>query len=156
MAFDIDVGNLAEDRSATGSTSGYTDIDLANPANADGEITQIEIWARGTGSYKVGLCYLVSGTTYKCRSVADLGSITAGSKVTKAVSLEVKAGDFIAWYSAAGSIEYESSGGSGWRYLSGDHLNAAEQDDYSLASGYLGSCYGQGNTPATNVVLMIV
>ena len=80
-AIAIDIGGGAIDRNGTVSSAGYTDIDMANPANADGEITSVSFWFNTQASgVRVGTYYLLYGTTFKCRDSAIIGTVTAGSK----------------------------------------------------------------------------
>ena len=144
----IDVGPEAIDR-ASSSTAGYTDIQLTNPANLTGSITSVEIWASTnlTGC-KVGIFYLVSGTTYKCRSAATIGNVTAGSKQTfSGLSLAVVTGDFIGIYWVSGYMEADTSGYDGFLWRDGDHCVVNDSASYTLLSGDALSIKGLGVTP---------
>ena len=143
----IDVGAEAIDRS---NAFGYpfTFIGLNNPANDTGIITSIEIWAYAdiTG-LRVGTFYLVSGTTYKCRdSEAIAGTITAGSKVTKTVSIAVVAGDFIGCYYSGGQLDRSLTGYAGVYEVSGEYIDPGDQATYALQSGDAISLKGIGIT----------
>lgn len=54
------------------------------------------IWGHHvTGAeWYVGVFYLVSGVTYKCRSAANIGVLSVG-QTNKAVSLTIQSDDFI-------------------------------------------------------------
>lgn len=141
----IDVGSTAINRDSYGD-AGTTFIDFANPANLSGLIDTIEVWAnQNMSGLKVGFFYLVSGTTYKCRTVISIGSVTAGSKQTfSGLSAAIVAGDYIGFYWSGGRIEYGTAG-VGRGYLAGDHVNVDEQSSFGVAMGSGSfSCYGTG------------
>ena len=142
----IDIGAEAKDRS-TYMVKDWTMIEKSNPANASGTITSVEIWAKAdiTGLI-VGTFYVVSGNTLKCRdSEAITGTITAGSKVTKAVSIAVEAGDYIGLFFTAGEIEYDSSGYIGIWGKSGKYIDPADEVEYNWYSEDQLSLYGIGD-----------
>jgi hypothetical protein len=149
-SFEGYAGSEATDRAASGSTAGYTDIDLASPITATGWITQVEVWMRVSATnLRVGTFYLDSGTTYICRDSAALGAVTAGSKVTQTTDsggdplrIVCQSGDYIGWYDVDGSIEYDTTGGSGWMYFNGERIDPADTASFSSASNYAGSCRG--------------
>jgi hypothetical protein len=143
----IDIGDAAIDRNST-ATSAYTWIDLGNPANDTGTITSVEVWANTniTGLI-VGTFYLVSGTTYKCRDSEVIGSVTAGSKKTFSVSIDVQAGDYIGCYFSTGTLEYSTSG-TGVALASGEYIDPGDEVGYAVYSGYALSLYGTGVTAA--------
>lgn len=108
----LTIGNTASDRGSAGS-SGYTWIDKLNPASGSGTITKVEVWANTyIGNMYVGIFYFISGTTYKCRSAVNIGSVATGLKKTFDVSLACVAGDFIGFYFNSGTIERDDSGGN--------------------------------------------
>ncbi len=140
----IDVGNAAINR-VGGFYPTFTVIDLANPANATGAITSVQIWAEiNITGMRVGTFYLVSGTTYKCRDSVTIGNVTAGSLQTfGGLSLAVQAGDYIGCYWGAGQIKLDTTGGSGCYYCSGEYIDPGDQDaTYIYLSGYAISLYG--------------
>jgi len=141
----IDVGSEAigrdDDCSATNTL-----IALDNPANLDGEITSIEIWAKNalTG-LKVGMFYLVSETTYKCRSAVAIGDVAAGSKVTKTFSgISVVTNDLIGMYFTTGDMERSGSGEAGGLYISGDKVTVDDETEYTAWDGVTFSIKGIG------------
>lgn len=150
---DIDVGSAAIDRSSA-STATYTGFYLDNPVNANGYITHIEIYVNTaiTGA-KVGFFRLVSGTTYRCIGIADLGSISTGLQEFDApadfAQIAVEAGDFIGAYSSSGKMDIDTSGGSGVRYISGDHCVVDDESSYSFLGGRIASLYGEGFIPVS-------
>jgi len=108
----IEVGPAATNRASV-TVAGNTVLDLANPATGSGVITNIDIYvASQITSAKVGLYYLVSGTTYRCRSSYTTGVLAAGLNQLTGLSLEVQAGDFIGIYHATGTVDRADSGGS--------------------------------------------
>lgn len=111
----ITIGAGAADYEATTMVAGYTRIDKTNPANANGILNTISIFANtAMTGVKVGTFYLVSGTTYRCRSYAVIGSVPSGSKQTfTGLSIAVNTGDYIGIYATGGSIERSSTGGGG-------------------------------------------
>jgi hypothetical protein len=72
----IIVGPEAINRASV-TVSGNTVLDLANPADGTGTITSVSIYvASTTTTTYVGMFYLVSGATYKCRSAVSLGVLS--------------------------------------------------------------------------------
>lgn len=145
MSF-IDVGSAAIDQDST-LAAASTLIDLTNPANAAGVITNIEVWAEtNITGLRVGTFYLVSGTTYKCRDSVAIGAVTAGSKQTfTGLSLSVEAGDFIGCYFATGVLEADGTGsgiGNGFYYVSGEYIDSGDETAYSSSSDGALSLYG--------------
>src|SRR3972149_319437 len=139
-----DVGSAAGNGESS-VAAGTTFFALANPANISGVIDTVEIWAASNMSgLKVGIFYQVSGAIYKCRSVATIGSVTAGSKKTfSGLNLAVVAGDYIGFYHTGGALEYGSAG-RGRGYLAGDHVIEGQQNTFGIAGGGSFSCYGTG------------
>jgi hypothetical protein len=142
----IDVGPGATDRASTISGANYTDIDLGNPANGTGSLDTVEIWANtALSNCKVGTFYLVSGTTYKCRDSATLGTVTAGSKQTfTGLALEVQTGDYLGNHYTAGTLERDTEGGSGIMYYAGEAIDPGDEADYTLVDGDAISIYASG------------
>ena len=155
----IDMGGGAIDRSSTISSAGYTDLDMANPANADGDITSVSFWFNTQASgVRAGTYYLVNGTTFKCRDSAAIGTVTAGSKQTltqdssgNPLSLEVKTGDLIGWYVTGGNLEKDTSG-TGIYYISGEYIDPGDQASFTQVSGYGVSIYGQSSGSSANLL----
>lgn len=144
MTLPIDVGSGASDR-ATSSTGGYTKLDLTNPANLSGLITSVDVWFVSNGvGVRVGIFFLVSGTTYQCRSSATIGSVSSGSKKTFTVNLPVQKGDFIGLYSTSGNLERDDTGGSGEMRIAGEYIDPGDQAIYALLASRALSLYGQG------------
>lgn len=129
----VDIGAEATDRPSQWQPL-YTTINKAHPATANGTITSIDVWAQAniTG-LRVGIFYATNGNTFKCRSsVAIAGTITAGSKVTKVVSLAVLIGDYIGCYFATGWIERDLTGYLGFWQVSGEYIDVNDETEYTL------------------------
>jgi len=128
----VDIGCEAIDRPSY-FTHGYTRINKTKPAEVAGIITSIEIWAlTDITGLKVGTVYTTNGNRLKCRaSEAIAGTITAGSKVTKAVSIAVEIGDYIAYYCYAGYIEETGAGAGTWSSVT-DRLDPDVEWDYKF------------------------
>lgn len=146
----IDVGNPAIDRTS-GAVQGSTIIDLTNPANDSGILTDVDLWFKinfGTpANVKVGTFYLVSGVTYKCRAYAYVGTITPGSKQTvSGLAIPIHAGDFIGIFwsnlSTESSIEQDSAGYVGYAYKIGDYVTVGSETTYTVGSNGRISVYG--------------
>ena len=137
----IDAGLAATNR-YSGLTPGETYLAVDNPANLSGVITTVELWAHADMSnVKVGVFYLVSGTTYKCRDSITLGGVSIGYH-KYSVSLGVQAGDYIGAYYSAGAISLNTTGGSGLYHVSGEYADPEDEATYALAGGYRISLYG--------------
>jgi hypothetical protein len=122
----ISIGADATDRNSGGGFNGETVVCLANPANAPGVLNTIEVYTIDTISLKIGVFYGSAGN-FTCRSVANIGSVTGGSKQTfTGLNLAVQAGDYIGYYQDAGtpgSIEISTTG-SGYYHKSGDYTSS--------------------------------
>lgn len=153
MPYNIDAGPGATDRAATQSTGGTTRIELTNPANANGTITEVELWFNTDPStVKIGVFYLVSGTTYHCRSACALGAVASGSKQTitvdiasNPIALTVVAGDLIGYSCGGGAIEATDAGVTSNYYATGYFCDVNDEAEFT-ASNYVHSIYAQGNT----------
>jgi hypothetical protein len=143
----IDVGNAAINRSAAAASS-RTILDTFNPANADGKLTSVELWAATnlTGC-KVGT-FSGSSTTWTSRDVETLGAVTAGSKQTfSGLDIDVMTNDIIGIYYASGTLERTAAGEStgNFLYKEGDQFGTGSQS-YSVSATYGISLYGIGAT----------
>lgn len=129
----ITVGPEAINRASV-TVAGNTVIDLANPANASGLITQVDVYvASQITSAKIGIFYLVSGSTYHCRSSYTTGVLPVGLNQLTGLSLAVTAGDFIGIYHATGTVDRANSGGTS-AYKSGDYADAGDEAAFTTAS----------------------
>lgn len=109
----ITVGGPAIDRPST-TTVGRTSLDLLNAIPTNGVIHTFNVYltADSTNCY-VGIFYLVSETTYMCRSSANVGNRNAGLQEITGLSLVCEAGDYIGYYSQTGSLDRNDTGGRG-------------------------------------------
>ena len=141
LAVDIDIGCPAIDR---GSSLGVrTMVNKGNPANADGIITNVEIYACSgytLTNCEVAIFYVVSGNNLTTRDYEYIGNVVGGSKQTFAVNLDVHTGDYIGIY-ADNYLERDTSGGDGLWYVSGDKIPCTNQA-FDLNSAWVVSLYG--------------
>ena len=98
---------------------------------------------------KVGT-FSKSGTTFTPRSVETIGNVTGGSKQTFDVSLDVKAGDYLGFYSATGAIELDIAGGVAVWSVAGDQTGAATTYSESVSGAI--SIHGTGDREVTAYV----
>jgi hypothetical protein len=127
------VGPAAIDR-ASATTSGNTVLDLANPCNGSGVIDTLTLYvASNTTTTKMGIFFLVSGTTYQCRSAYSAGAQTTGLKTFSSLSLRVQKGDFIGMYHSGGTIDRADSGGTSAYYV-GDVCTVGASQSFTTAS----------------------
>lgn len=130
----VDIGLDAVDLPTDHDAALYTIINREHPAEAGGTLQTIEIWAHTnmTGLI-VGTFYTTNGNTLKCRdSEAIAGTITAGSKVYKAVTLTVEIGDYIGLYWTGGAIEVATSGYAGYWLKTGKYIDPNDETTYTL------------------------
>jgi hypothetical protein len=140
----LDVGPGAIDRTNSLLT-GRTRIAAANPVNATGRVTSIELWFSNYDVNGAGVkvaTFSKSGSIFTPRAVATIGVVTKGSKQTFAVSLAAETGDYIGMYSSGGELEADIAGGSGLWSAVGDYTGSATT--YTEAAGYEPSIYGSG------------
>jgi len=150
MATEIDVGAAATNRTSEKFTGTY--MVIVNPADGTGKITSVEIYAV-TGYnltlVEVATFYVVSGNFLSTRDWEYIGNVTAGSKQTFVVDLNVVAGDYIGIYFASGGkIEADSTG----TYMSkaGDNIPCTNIEFSSPVAGTI-SLYGTGETVAVGI-----
>ncbi len=139
----VDIGSDAVNRpSITGTNDTF--INKTKPASIDGAINSIEIWAASniTGLI-VGTFYTTNGNTLKCRdSEAIAGTITAGSKVTKAVSITVETGDYIGCHFSGGNVRLSIQFFSGLWEVDGEYIDPDDEAAYDLNAGWTMSLGG--------------
>ena len=153
MAIVIDIGSPAINRGA--SQSAYSQFNIDNPANATGTITSVEIWAvKNLSNVKVATFYLVSGEYYSTRDYESIGSVTAGSKQTFSVNLDVQIGDYLGIYYSSGRLEKDGSGYSGIRYKAGDYIPCTHTFYSIYDSDATLSLYGIGATAEAGNAIM--
>jgi len=145
---DIILGSDAISRT-NASPSGYTYIYLANPATVDGWITSFQVYFHTAPTlFKVGLFYLVSGSTWRCRNSVTVEGVLSGSTQTiGGLVLEVRTGDYIGFWHQGGTLARNDSGGVGARYISGEYADPGDEASFSLiSSGRILSVKGIGST----------
>jgi len=147
----IDVGPGATDRS--GRQDNGTFIDITNPANADGTLDTWETWFAIDAGVGVKAATFVSagGSDFYCRDFETIGSVPVGSKQTfTGLDIDVATGDYAGTYFSDGTIERNTSGGTGLYSKSGDQTDGGT-DTYALDSTWSISIYGTGtdNTSAS-------
>jgi len=144
MAAEILIGDDAADYGS--SATANTLINKGVTATGTGTITSIEIWANTdmTG-VEVATFYVVSGDNLSTRdNEAIAGTITAGSKVTKVVDLDVVTGDYIGIYYSGGRIELENTGTGVW-LKAGDNIPADNVEFTPIADAKI-ALHGIGAT----------
>ena len=150
----IDIGPGATDR---GSNAGAPNaiIDEANPANATGIITSVELWAVALNPLigcLVGTFYTTGANQLKCRASTTIGDVPAGSKQTfSGLSIAVVTSDYIGVYFAAGigKLEMDTSGGTGIWYTGEPQFDPGDEAVYNYLQYYAISIYGIGETAIT-------
>jgi len=143
---DIILGSDAVSRPSS-SPSGYTYIYLASPAAVDGWITSFQVYFHTAPTLcKIGLFYLVSGSTWHCRNSITLEGVQSGTTYTiSGLVMEVRAGDYIGFWHQGGTLARADSGGAGARYISGEYADPGDEASYSLiSSGRILSVKGIG------------
>jgi hypothetical protein len=143
----VDVGGACIDR-ASNTQVIRTRIDKNNPANTSGTLTNICLYVSTTAGtdWYVGIFYVVTENTLKCRSAANLGALSVGEN-NKNVSLSVVSGDYIGMFSDHTSERIEGVvSGSGLWYgdVSANHCVVDDQTAYTSLGGWTLSCYGTG------------
>ncbi len=118
------------------SPAGYTYIYLASPATVDGWITAFQAYFHTAPTlFKVGLFYLVGGSTWRCRNSVTVEGVLSGSTQTiDGLVMEVRAGDYIGFWHQGGTLARADSGGPGARYISGEYADPGDEASYSLIS----------------------
>lgn len=132
----IDIGPGAANYDSS-AVQGSTYIDKANPANAAGVLTSVELFfVAGGQGVKVGT-FSGSGTSYDDRDYESIGSVSVGSKQTiTGLNIDVSSGDFLGtyFYGNNSALEANTSGGTGVYYASGDKFGSgsATYSSFSL------------------------
>lgn len=145
----IDVGPGATDRASTHS-SGYTVVNLGNPANDTGTLDTYEVWMASNGSGFIGATFSGSGGSWTARDSEAIGSVTSGSKQTfSGLSITVETNDCLGYYFSGGTIERDTSGQSGYVFISGDYTASSSSGYNTSASDDASSIYATGNTGGT-------
>jgi hypothetical protein len=139
----IDIGSAAINRQ-TYWTSGYTLVLKNNPANADGSIDTIEIWAVTSLSNCEVATFSASGDNLTTRDSEALGSVTSGSQQEfTGLDMDVLAGDYLGAYYTAGQIERSNDSAFGLWYKNSDEIPCTGSTFSSSAIAEV-SLYGTG------------
>lgn len=145
----LDVGSVPGDFSTASDLHTYTDFEVANPANENATCTTVKVWlkAESGSDLWVGSFFLVSGTTYQVRDSESCGSVASGSEQTiSGTDISFQTGDYIGVFAKSGtcSIEMNSTGGLGVRYVSGEYIDPGDSVAYSILSNYKLALWGEG------------
>lgn len=144
LATVIDIGVVPIGR--TTAYVNYTLINKANPANATGKITSIEVWVTGNCNLEVATFYQGAANYFTTRDSETLMGVTAGAKRTFEVDLNVVEGDFIGCFSPTGGIAgITTTDGEGVWYKSSDRI-PCENLSFSLSAAWVMDLYGTGTT----------
>jgi len=145
----VDIGAEAIDR-VSNEDANVTNINKEGQATIAGTITSIDIWGRtNVSGLIVGTFYTTNGNTLKCRaSQAIAGTIVAGSKVTKVVSIAVEIGDYIGLYHTGGTVERDNVGFAGFWYKAGKYIDPDDEATYGVYAGDVISLGGYISPPA--------
>lgn len=151
LATEIIMGNEAIDRGST--ISGRTLIDGVNPADADGTITQIELYPATDMTYvQFAIFYSTGENTFSTRDYVEIGSVAGGEKHVftedsgeNPISLSVVAGDYIGVYFSVGDIERDQTAGRYAWYAWGDNIPCTDVT-CTAVSNYTISLKGIGAT----------
>jgi len=142
----IDVGDAAIDRD-TWVGSDTTRLSSGNKADGTGTIDTVEIYACPYGDMlntAVGMFYLISSTTYKCRDSQVVGTVPDGTlEEFTGLSIDVETDDLIGSYFTAGYLENDNSG-AGFYWINGDYTTPGDQALYTEDSAESLSIYGTG------------
>ena len=109
----IDIGAGAVNRA--GGASAATRVAAANPANATGVLDTWQLWfAIDASDVEVATFYVVSGNNLSTRDSETIGAVSSGSLQTfTGLDTGVETGDYAGVYFSAGSLERDTSSGSG-------------------------------------------
>ncbi len=149
VALDIDIGYPAIDRESY--LAGIRTIIMkGNPANAAGTINTVEVFAyQDMTEAKVATFYRPNPGVYPDRLTTRdweaIGTVTAGSKQTFAVNLDVQVGDYIGIKWQGGSIERYVTGGDGFWHTNSDQI-PCNNYEFSFNAYWIASLYGKGKT----------
>ncbi len=143
---DIDIGSPAINRAYDVTLGGRTEINNDNPANLDGIIDTVEIWAATTlNACRVGTFEKLNGNIFKCRDSVAIGTVTSGAKRTfSGLSITVKTNDYIGIYATVGKLEKDINLGNNWWFKVGEFIDPGDQQTYELMVNTYCSLYGSG------------
>lgn len=140
----IDIG--VEPIGRTTAYVNYTLINKANPANATGKITSIEVWVTGNCNLDVATFTQGAANYFTTRDQETLMSVIAGAKRTFEVDLDVVEGDFIGCFSGTGGIAgITTTDGEGVWYKASGQI-PCENLSFALSAAWVMDLYGIGTT----------
>jgi len=155
LATAIDIGMPAIDRNSY--TQNKTLINKGNPANADGKITNVEIYAvyGDLTDCWVATFYRPDPggfpNNFTTRDYEELGTVAEGYS-SREVDLNVQAGDYLGiWVSSDGYMENSSASNEGVWSSQNNHIPCT---DYTFDWTYVDdaiSLYGTGETVAAGI-----
>lgn len=134
--------------SASGTlTSGYTYLDLNNPANNNGILTVAAVKAGGSNltGIIVGTWY-GSGNNWTMRSSQNIADIPAGTVGYRGVSLNVEVGDIPGLYAETGIVLYDFVAGNGAHWAEGNRFDG-NQHNFGLSTTYKSLGFGLFGNP---------
>jgi len=142
----IDIGIVAIDRPS--SRGSATFVNKGNPANQNGRITSVKIYAQSTlANCEVATFYRPDPENYpnnlSTRDTHAIGAVPAGSEQSFEVNLEVQKGDYIGIYTSSGNVDVTTSGGKGIWYWNADDIPCTNQLFGTYANEEM-SLYGIG------------
>ncbi len=142
----IDIGYPAIDRE--GYLAGVrTAIMKGNPANAEGIISTVEIYAQvDMTEVKVATFFVVNGNRLSTRDDWYIGTVTAGAKRIFPVSLGCKVGDYIGIKWKIGSLERYTIEGEGIWHTSSEQIPCTNYL-FTFSDNWIASLYGEGIGP---------
>jgi len=143
----IDIGSGAANYNSTLEDS-YTYIDLGNPANDTGTLTQFQTYFKSDGSNFVMGTFDETGTDeYDDRDYETIGSVASKSLQTfSGLDCDVQSGDFIGCYFTAGQLEFASVGSEGYCNVLGSQFGAGATT-YTCSGSGTCALYGTGASP---------
>lgn len=128
------IGNEPIDRSSYMQTGTF--IDKNNPAQFDGIIEQVAIYAKADLSdVVIATFYEISIDHFTTRDYEEIGAVVAGSRHEFEVNISVYEGDYIGMYFSSGQIERSTSGYDGFWAIAGDWIPCTNKWFSSFTEG---------------------
>ncbi len=138
----IDIGSPAIEQEGS-VLKEFTHIGKENPANANGKITKVEIFAyENLLNTIVATFTQVEENVFTARDSQYIGTVISGSKQIFSVDLEVAEGDFIGIYFTSGMCMMHFAGGGRWA-LYGDQ-SSCSMATFNFTADRTISLYGTG------------
>jgi len=148
LATAIDIGSAATDRPS--SVGDRTLIEAANPANASGILTSVEIYvAVAMTGVEIATFYSTGTNQFSTRDYVTIGNATVGHHQYD-VELDVEVGDYLGMFFVTGELDRNSDAGTFYWYDNTDPRDQIPCTDavFYKTSGetYTNSLYGTGVT----------